>query len=67
MSQKLVILDRDGVINVNRHDYVRSVDQFELISNSVDAIVNICNLGYKVAVCTNQSAIARGFLTLIEL
>lgn len=67
MKQQLVILDRDGVINVNRHDYVKSVDQFELIPSSIDAIVNICNLGYKVAVCTNQSAIARGFLTLTEL
>jgi D-glycero-D-manno-heptose 1,7-bisphosphate phosphatase len=67
MSNRLIILDRDGVININGSGYISSLQQFELIPGSINAIVNICKLGYKVAVCTNQSAIARGFLSVEEL
>jgi D-glycero-D-manno-heptose 1,7-bisphosphate phosphatase len=67
MSNRLVILDRDGVINVNGSGYISSLQQFKLIPGSINAIVNICKLGYKIAVCTNQSAIARGVLTIEEL
>lgn len=67
MSNRLVILDRDGVININGSGYISSLQQFKLIPGSINAIVNMCKLGYKIAVCTNQSGIARGFLTIEEL
>lgn len=57
---KLVILDRDGVINENADDYIKSVDEWMPIPGSLDAIARLNQAGYHIAVVTNQSGIARG-------
>ena len=57
---KLVILDRDGVINYDSQDYIKSVDEFHLIPGSVDAISKLTKAGYHIGIATNQSGIARG-------
>ncbi|HEB87068.1 MAG TPA: D-glycero-beta-D-manno-heptose 1,7-bisphosphate 7-phosphatase [Gammaproteobacteria bacterium] len=58
---KLVILDRDGVINEDSDDYIKSVDEFIPYPDSLDAIVRLNQAGYLVAVATNQSGIGRGY------
>lgn len=64
---KLVILDRDGVINEIRPDGVRSPDDWEPIPGSLEAIARLCQSGYQIAVATNQAGIARGLLDLESL
>jgi len=64
---KLVILDRDGVINEESDDYIKSEDEWEPIEGSIDAIARLCQADYRVVVVTNQSGIARGLLTIENL
>lgn len=58
---KLIILDRDGVINEDSDDYIKSVDEFIPIPGSLEAIGKLTKAGYTIAVATNQSGIARGY------
>ncbi len=64
---KLVVLDRDGVINGWRPEGVASPDQWEAIPGSLEAIVRLNQAGYRVVVATNQSGIARGLFDLGDL
>ena len=56
---KLVILDRDGVINVDSADYIKTPDEWHPIPGSIDAIARLHQAGYTVAIATNQAGIAR--------
>lgn len=67
MSQSLIILDRDGVINQDSDDYIKSVDEWTPITGSIEAIVRLSQAGYLIAVATNQSGIARGYFDDISL
>ena len=58
---KLIILDRDGVINQDSDAYIKSVDQFIPLPGSLEAIARLKQAGYTIAVATNQSGIARGY------
>jgi len=58
---KLIILDRDGVINEDSDNYIRTVDEFMPYADSLDAIARLNQAGYTVAIATNQSGIARGY------
>ncbi len=60
---RLIVLDRDGVINRDSDAYIRSVAEFVPIDGSIEAVARLCRAGFKVAVCTNQSALARGLLS----
>lgn len=64
---KLVILDRDGVINYDSAEYIKSAREWEPIPGSLEAIARLNNAGVTVAVATNQSAIARGLCDLDDL
>jgi D-glycero-D-manno-heptose 1,7-bisphosphate phosphatase len=57
-----VLLDRDGVINEDSDAYIKSPDEWLPIPGSLDAIALLNRNGYRVAVLTNQSGIARGLL-----
>lgn len=57
---KALLLDRDGVINVD-HGYVCSVDRFEFVDGILDLARRAVDLGYRLAVVTNQAGIARGY------
>ena len=59
-----IFLDRDGVINENRSDYVKSWDEFRFLPSSKEAIVMLTRAGHRIIVCTNQACIARGFITV---
>jgi D-glycero-D-manno-heptose 1,7-bisphosphate phosphatase len=63
----LVILDRDGVINKESDDFVRSVDDWVPIPGSIEAIVDLSRSGYRVAIATNQSGVGRGLFSLDDL
>lgn len=58
--KKLIILDRDGVINQDSLEYIKSPDEFIFLPGSIQAIVRLNQAGYTVAIATNQSGIARG-------
>lgn len=64
---KLIILDRDGVINQDRDDFVKSVDEWIPIEGSMDAIAFLTQAGYTIAVATNQSGIGRKYFTVQDL
>ncbi|WAH58781.1 D-glycero-beta-D-manno-heptose 1,7-bisphosphate 7-phosphatase [Pseudomonas silvicola] len=64
---KLVILDRDGVINEDSDAYIKSVQEWIPIPGSIDAIAQLSKAGWTVAVATNQSGIARGYYDLATL
>ncbi len=64
---KLIILDRDGVINYDSDDYIKSVDEWHAIPGSLQAIADFNRAGYKVVVVTNQSGIGRKMYSLTEL
>lgn len=59
----LVILDRDGVINQDSDDYVKSLEEWIPYPGAIDAIARLSRAGWTVAVATNQSGIARGYYT----
>jgi len=59
----LVLLDRDGVINVDRPEGVLRWDEFSFVPRALEALALLSNAGFVVAVCTNQSAIGKGLLT----
>lgn len=60
---KLIILDRDGVINEDTNDYIRSPSDWIPIPDSLEAISLLCKHGYTIAVFTNQSGVGRGFFS----
>ena len=62
LEKKLVLLDRDGVINEDRGDFVTHPDELRLLSNALRAIALLSRAGIRVGICTNQSGIARGRL-----
>ncbi len=64
---QLVILDRDGVINEDSDDYIKSVDEWQPIAGSIEALKKLKQNEIKVAIATNQSGIARGLFDLFDL
>jgi len=63
----LIILDRDGVINHDSDDFIKSPAEWEPIEGSLEAIARLNHAGYRVVVITNQSGIARGLLDVDTL
>ncbi len=61
---KLVILDRDGVINHDSDDYIKSPDEWIPIDGSPEAIARLSQWGYRVVVATNQSGVGRGLFSM---
>ena len=64
---KLLILDRDGVINEDSPTYIKSPDEWHPIPGSLEAIARFSNAGYRIVVATNQSGIGRGLFDLETL
>ena len=63
----LLILDRDGVINHDSDDYIRSLDDWQPIEGSIEAIARLSQAGYRIAVASNQSGLGRGYFGVAEL
>ena len=64
---KLVILDRDGVINFDSDDYIKHPDEWRPIPGSLDAIARLTQSGFRVVVATNQSGVGRGLFDMETL
>ena len=64
---KLVILDRDGVINQDSDQFIKSPDEWIPIEGSPEAIARLNQWGYRVVVATNQSGVGRGFYSMDTL
>lgn len=61
---KLIILDRDGVINHDSDKYIKSPEEWRPIPGSLEAIARLHREGYHVVIATNQSGVARGLFDL---
>ncbi len=66
-AMKLIILDRDGVINHDSPDFIKSPAEWIPIPGSLEAIARLNQAGYRVVVATNQSGIARGLFDITTL
>lgn len=64
---KLIVLDRDGVINQDSDAFIKSPAEWIPIPGSMEAIARLNQAGYRVVVATNQSGIARGLFDIVSL
>ena len=64
---EFIILDRDGVINVDLMTYVTKKEDFKPIKGSLEAIALLNQKGYKIAIATNQACIEKEVITDLEL
>jgi D-glycero-D-manno-heptose 1,7-bisphosphate phosphatase len=64
---KFVILDRDGTINHDSDQYIKSPEEWKPIKGSMEAIARLTQAGYRIVVATNQSGIARGLFDMTTL
>ena len=67
MHTKLIILDRDGTINRDSDDYIKSPDEWLPLPGSVEAIARLCQAGWHIAIASNQSGLGRGLFDLATL
>ncbi|MBL6904083.1 MAG: D-glycero-beta-D-manno-heptose 1,7-bisphosphate 7-phosphatase [Pseudomonadales bacterium] len=58
---KTIVLDRDGVINQDSDDYIKSAEEFVPIAGSIEAIAKLSAAGFRVFIATNQSGLARKY------
>jgi D-glycero-D-manno-heptose 1,7-bisphosphate phosphatase len=64
---KLLILDRDGVINYDSFDYIKTPEEWKAIPGSLDAIAQMNRAGFRVIIATNQSGIGRQYYDVATL
>ncbi len=64
---KLIILDRDGVINHDSDAYIKNPGEWQPLPGSLEAIARLSRAGYRIVVATNQSGVARGLFDLAAL
>jgi D-glycero-D-manno-heptose 1,7-bisphosphate phosphatase len=66
-AMKLVILDRDGTINEDRDDYVKSADEWVPLPGALEAIARLNHAGYHAVIASNQSGLGRGLFDMEAL
>ena len=66
-NRKLIVLDRDGVINQDSDTHIRSPEQWVAIPGSLEAIARLCRQDYQIVIVTNQSGISRGYYSVNTL
>jgi len=64
---KIIILDRDGVINFDSPDYIKSINEWHPIPGSIEAVRLLTQAGFSVYIVTNQAGIGRGIYSLTDL
>jgi D-glycero-D-manno-heptose 1,7-bisphosphate phosphatase len=63
----VVVLDRDGVINEDSADFIKTPDEWHALPGSLEAIAKLKEAGYEVAIATNQSGVGRGLFSIDTL
>lgn len=66
-QMKLIILDRDGVINYDSNEYIKSPEEWRPIPGSLEAIARLNHAGFRVVVATNQSGLGRGLFDMAAM
>jgi D-glycero-D-manno-heptose 1,7-bisphosphate phosphatase len=66
-AARLIVLDRDGVINRDSDQFIKSPDEWRPIPGSLEAIARLNHAGFRVVVATNQSGIGRGLFEMATL
>ena len=66
-AAKLIVLDRDGVINHDSDQFIKSPDEWRPIPGSLEAIARLHHAGFRVVVATNQSGVGRGLYDMATL
>lgn len=66
-AMKLVILDRDGTINQDSDEYIKSSEEWQAIPGSLEAIARLNHAGWHVVVASNQSGLGRGLFEVSDL
>ena len=61
--QKYIILDRDGVINIDSPSYIKTADEWNAIPNSLEAIKKLTEYEYHIIIISNQSGLGRGIIS----
>jgi D-glycero-D-manno-heptose 1,7-bisphosphate phosphatase len=64
---KLIVLDRDGVINYDSEQFIKSPDEWRPIPGSLEAISRLNHAGFRVVIATNQSGLGRGLFDMATL
>lgn len=64
---KIIVLDRDGVINFDSDQFIKTPEEWQPIPGSLEAIARLNQAGYRVVVATNQSGIGRGLFDMPTL
>ena len=67
MNNKLVILDRDGTINQDSDDYIKSPEEWIPLPGALEAIARLNHAGWQVVVASNQSGLGRGLFDMVTL
>jgi D-glycero-D-manno-heptose 1,7-bisphosphate phosphatase len=66
-AARLIVLDRDGVVNHDSDQFIKSPDEWRPIPGSLAAIARLNHAGYRVVIATNQSGVGRGLLDFATL
>jgi D-glycero-D-manno-heptose 1,7-bisphosphate phosphatase len=66
-APRLIILDRDGVINHDSDSFIKNPDEWRPIAGSIEAIADLNHAGFRVVVATNQSGVGRGLFDMATL
>ncbi|HLZ09897.1 MAG TPA: HAD family hydrolase, partial [Chloroflexota bacterium] len=64
---RIAFIDRDGVVNANRDDHVKTWDEFEFLPGALDALAILSRSGWRIVVVTNQAIVNRGKITSVDL
>jgi D-glycero-D-manno-heptose 1,7-bisphosphate phosphatase len=64
---RLVILGRDGILNVYREDHVKAPDEWEPIPNALEAVARLNHAGWHTVIATNQAGIGRGMIDMASI
>ena len=67
MQTRLVILDRDGTINADSDEYIKSADEWQPLPGALDAIAKLNHAGWHVVIASNQSGLGRGLFDVAAL
>jgi D-glycero-D-manno-heptose 1,7-bisphosphate phosphatase len=67
MADRVIVVDRDGVINEDSDDYIKSSDEWKAIPGSIEALSKLSHAGCRICVVSNQSGLGRGLFGLSEL